>query len=152
MWELDYKKSWAQKNWCFWTVVLEKMFEGPLDRTEIKSINPKGTQSWIFIERTDAEAEASVLWPLDSKDWLIRKDPDTGKDWRWEEKRTAEDEIDSWMALPTQWTHVWASSGSCNGQGSLMCCSPCGLKELDTTQQLNWLTDWGLSEGLLRCH
>ena len=152
MWELDYKKSWAQKNWCFWTVVLEKMFEGPLDWTEIKSINPKGTQSWIFIERTDAEAEAPKLWPPDAKRQVIRKDPDTGKDWRWEEKRTAEDEIDSWMALPTQWTHVWASSGSCNGQGSLMCCSPCGLKELDTTQQLNWLTDWGLSEGLLRCH
>ena len=86
VWELDYKESWAQKNWCFWTVVLEETLESPLDFKEIQSVHPKGDQSWIFIGRTDAEAEALVLWPLDSKSWLIWKDPDAGKDWRQEEK------------------------------------------------------------------
>ena len=82
MWELDYKESWAQKNWCFWTVVLEKTLKSPLDSKEIKPVNPKGNQSWIFIGRTDAEAEAPILWPLDVKIWLTGKDPDAGKDWR----------------------------------------------------------------------
>ena len=86
MWELDYKESWAQKNWCFWTVVLEKTIESPLDCKEIKPVNPKGNQSWIFIGRTDVEAETSILWPPDVKSWLIRKDPDAGKYWRQEEK------------------------------------------------------------------
>ena len=86
MWELDYKESWAPKNWCFWTVVLEKILESPLDSTEIQPVHPKGNQSWIFIGRTDAEAEASILWPPDAKNWLIGKDPDAGKDWMWEER------------------------------------------------------------------
>ena len=87
MWELDYKESWARKNWCFWTVVLEKTLESPLDCKEIKPVNPKGNQSWMFIGRTDVETETPILWPTDGKSWLIRKDPDAGKDWKQEEKR-----------------------------------------------------------------
>ena len=96
MWELDHKESWALKNWCFWTVVLEKTLESPLDSKGIKPVHPKGTQSWIFIERTDAEAEALILWPHDAKNWLIRKDPDAGKDWGQEEKGMTEDDIAGW--------------------------------------------------------
>ena len=86
MWELDYKGSWVPKYWCFWTVVLEKTLEHPLDCKEIQPVHPKGDQSWVFIGRTEAEAETPILWPPDVKKWLIRKDPDAGKDWRWEEK------------------------------------------------------------------
>ena len=93
MWELDHKESWALKNWCFWTVVLEKTLESPLDCMEIQSAHPKGDQSWIFIERTDAEAQAPMIWPPDAKSWLIGKDPDAGKDWRREEKGMTEDEM-----------------------------------------------------------
>ena len=93
MWELDHKESWALKNWWFWTVVLEKILESPLDCKEIKPVNPKVNQSWIFIGRTDAEAESPILWPPDAKNWLIGKDPDAGIDWRQEEKETTEDEI-----------------------------------------------------------
>ena len=85
LWELDYKESWALKNWCFWTVVLEKTLESPLDCKEIQPVNLKGSQSWIFIERTDAEAEIPILWQPDVKNWLIGKDPDAGTDWKWEE-------------------------------------------------------------------
>ena len=94
--ELDYKESWAPKNLCFWTVVLEKTLESPLDCKEIKRVNPKGNQSWIFIERTDAEAETPMLWPPDAKNWLTGKDPDSGKDWRQGEKAMAEDEMVGW--------------------------------------------------------
>ena len=93
MWELDYKESWAPKNWCFWTVVLEKTLDSPLDCKESQPVHPKGNQSWIFIESTDAEAEAPILWPPDTKSWLIGKDPDAGKDWRQEEKGMTEGEI-----------------------------------------------------------
>ena len=96
MWELDHKESWAPKNWCFWTGVLEKTLESPLNFKEIQSVNPKGNQSWIFIGRTDAEVEAPILCPPDAKNWLIGKDPDAGKDWRQEEKGTAEDEMVGW--------------------------------------------------------
>ena len=96
MWGLDHKEGWAPKNWCFWTVVLEKTLESPLDRKEIKLVNPKGNQPWIFIGRTDAEAEAPILWPPDVKNWLIRKDPDAGKDWRHEEKGMTEGEMVVW--------------------------------------------------------
>ena len=92
MWELDYKESWVPKNWCFWTVVLEKTLESPLDGKEIQPVHPNGNQSWIFIGRTDAEAETPILWPPDAKNWLIGKDPDAGKNWRQEEKRMTEDE------------------------------------------------------------
>ena len=132
MWELDYKESWVLKNWCFWTVVLEKILESPLDCKEIQPVHRKGDQSWVFIGRTEAEAETPILWPPDVKNWLVGKDHDAGKDWRQEEEGW-----DSWTASPTRWTCVWASSGSW-WQGSLACCSPWGRKELDTTEQLNW--------------
>ena len=95
MWELDCKESWALKNWCFWTVEMEKTLESPLDSKEIQLVHPKGNQSWIFILRTDAEAESPILWLPDAKNWLIGKDPDAGKDWR-QEKGTTEDENVGW--------------------------------------------------------
>ena len=96
MWEMDCEEGWAPKNWCFWTVVLEKTLESPLDCKKIQPVHPKVNQSWIFIGRTDAEAETPVLWPPDGKNWLIWKDPDAGKDWRQEEKGTTEDEMVGW--------------------------------------------------------
>ena len=93
MWELDYKESWAPKNWCFWTLVLEKTPEGPLDCKEIQPVHPKGDQFWIFIGKTDADAETPILWPPDAKNWFIGKDPDAGKYWRQEEKGITEDEM-----------------------------------------------------------
>ena len=96
MWDLDCKESWASKNWCFWTVVLEKSLESPLDCKEIQSVNPKGNQSWIFIGRNDAKAAAPILWPPNVKNWLIGKDPDSGKDWGQEEKGETEDETVGW--------------------------------------------------------
>ena len=97
IWELDYKESWVPKNWCFWTVVLEKTLESPLDSKETRPVRPKGDQSWVFIGRTDAEAKTPILWPPDEKNWLIWKDPDAGKDWRQEEKGTTEDEMVGWL-------------------------------------------------------
>ena len=96
MWELDYKESWVPKNWCFWTVVLEKTLESPLDCKEIQVVYPKGNQSWIFIGRTDVETETPILWLPDAKNWLIWKDPDSVKEWRWEEKGTTEDKMFGW--------------------------------------------------------
>ena len=96
MWELDHKEGWVLKNWCFWTVMLEKTLESPLDCKEIQPVHPKGNQSWIFIGRVDAEAEISILWPPDGKNRTIGKDPDAGKDWRQEEKGTAEDKMVGW--------------------------------------------------------
>ena len=107
MLELDCEESWALKNWCFWTV-LEKTLESPLDCKEIQSVHPKGDQSWVFIGRTDADAETPVLWPPHVKSWLIGKDPDAGRDWGQEEKGTTEDE----MTSPTRWTWVWVNSRS----------------------------------------
>ena len=136
MWELDYKESWALKNWCFWAVVLEKTFESPFDVMEIQPVHSKGNQSWIFIGRTDVETEAPILWPPDAKSRLVGKDPDVGKDWRQEEKGVTEDEIFGW--------HHWLNGhefeqtlGDSEGQGSLACCSPRGRKESDTTERLN---------------
>ena len=96
MWELNYKEGWAPKNWCFWTVVLEKTLESHLDCKEIQPVHPKGDQSWVFIGRADVEAETLILWPPDVKNWLIWKDSDAGKDWRQEEKGTTEDEMIGW--------------------------------------------------------
>ena len=96
MWELDHKESWMPKNWYFWTSVLDKTLEIPLDCKEIQPVHPKGDQSWVFIGRTDAEAETPILWPPDVKNWLIGKDPDDGKDWRQEEKGMTEDEVVGW--------------------------------------------------------
>ena len=96
MWELDYKESWAPKNWCFWTVVLEKTLESPLDCKDIQLVHPEGDQSWVFFGRIDVEAETPIFWPPDAKNQLIGKEPDAGKDWRWEEKGTTEDELVGW--------------------------------------------------------
>ena len=96
MWELDHKEGWALKNWCFLTVVLDKTLESPLDCKEFQPVHPKGNQSWIFIGRTDAEAETPIRWPPDAKNWLLGKDPDAGKDWRQEEKGMTEDEMVGW--------------------------------------------------------
>ena len=134
--ELDYKESWVPKNWCFWTVVLEKTLASPLDCKEIQLVHPKGNQSWVLIGRTDAEAEALILWPPDAKNWLDGKDLDAGKDWRQEEKGTTEDEMAGW--------HHWLEGhefeqalGVHDGQGRLACCSPWGHKESDMTKWLN---------------
>ena len=136
-WKLDHKEGWAPKNWCFWTVVLEKTLESPLNSKEIKPVNSKGDQPWIFIGRTDAKGEAPVRWLSDMKRWLIGKDPDAGKDWR-QEKGTTEDEMVGW--------HPWLNGhefeqvlGDEEGQGSLVCCSPWGHKELDLTEQLSYI-------------
>ena len=109
MWELDYKESWAPMNWCFWAVVLEKTLESPLDCKEIQTVHPKGYQSWVFIGRTDAEAENPILWTPVANSWLIWKDPDAGQDWGQEKGMT---EWDGWMASPNQWTWIWVDSGS----------------------------------------
>ena len=136
MWELDYKESWVLKNWCFWTGVLEKTLECPLDCKMIKSVNPKGNHSWIFVGKTDAEAVALLLWSPDAKSWLIGKDPDTRKDWGQEEKGVTEDEMVGW--------HHWLSGHKIeqalrNGerQWRLVWCSPWGLKDWDTTELLH---------------
>ena len=134
MWELE---SWAPKNWCFWTVVLERTLESPLDCKEIQPVHPKGNQSWIFIGRTDAEAEAPILWPPYAKNGLIGKDPGAGKDWRQEEKQMTEDEMVGWY----HWLdgHEFEHApGVGDGPGSLPCCNPWSSKESDMTEWLNW--------------
>ena len=110
MWELDCEESWASKNWCFWTVVLEKTLESPLDCKEIQPVHPKGDQSWVFFGGNDAKAETPILWPPHEKSWLIGKDPDAGRDWGQEEKGMTG--WDGWMASLTWWTWVWVNSGS----------------------------------------
>ena len=136
MWELDHKESWVPKNWCFWTVVLEKMLESPLNCKEIQPVNPKGNQSWIFIARSDVEDEASILWSPDVKNRLIGKDPDAGKDWRQEEKGATEDEMAGWHHRLNGHEFEQAP-GVDDGQGRQACCSLWGPKESDTTEQLN---------------
>ena len=139
MWELDYKGSWAPKNWCFWTVVLEKALEGLLDSKEIQPVHPKGYQSWIFIGRTDAEAETPIFGYLMWRDDLFEK-TDAGKDWGQEEKGMTEDEMVGWYHRINGHKFPW-TPGDGDGQGSLECCSPLGHKDLNTTEQwteLNW--------------
>ena len=133
--EFNYKESWVPKNWCFWTVVLEKVLESPLD-CKIKRVNLKGNQSWIFTGSTDVEVQAPIFWPPDVKSWLVKKDPDAGKDWRQEEKGTTEDEMVGWHHQLNGHEFEQAP-GYGEGQGSLACCSPCGHKESDTTEWLN---------------
>ena len=123
MWELDCKESWAPENWCFWTVVLEKTLESPLDCKEIQPVNPQGNQSWILIRRSNVEAETPILWPRDPKNWLFWKDPDAGNDWRQEERGMTEDEMIGW--------HHWLNEHEFeqtprvgDGQEGLACCSP----------------------------
>ena len=132
IWKLDYKEIRVPKNWCFWTVVLEKTLESPLDSMEIKSVTPKGNQRWIFIGRTDAEAEAPILWPSDAKNQLTGKDPDAGKDCGQEEKGTTEDEMVGWHHR-LDGHEFEQAAGDGEGQGSLVCFSPWGCKESDTT-------------------
>ena len=136
MWKLDCEESWVLKNWCFWTVVSEKTLESPLDCKEIQSVHPKGNQSWVFIGRTDVEAETPVLWPPDAKSWLIGKDPDAGKD-KGQEKATTEDEMVGWHHRLNGHRFGW-TLGVGDGQGALACYSSWGRKESDTTKRLNW--------------
>ena len=137
MWELDYKESWVLENWCFWTIMLEKTLESPLDYKEIQPVNPWANQSWIFSGRTDVEAEIPILWPPDAKSWLIWKDLDAGKDWRLEKKGMMEDEIVGWHYRLNG--HEFEQAlGVGDGQGGLACCSPWGHKKSDMTEWLNW--------------
>ena len=130
MWELDHNEGWALKNWCFWSVVLEKTLESPLDSKEIKSVNPKGNQPWIFTGKTDAEAP--ILWPPDVKSWLIGKDPNAAKDWGQKEKGATENELVGWHHSLNG--HEFEQTpGDSEGQGTLMCCSLWGGKESDRT-------------------
>ena len=149
MWELDYKENWAPKNWYFWTVRLEKTLESPLDCKGIQPVHPKGNQSWIFIERTDAEAEAPILWSADEKRRLIGKDTDAGKDCGQEEKGTAENEMVKWHHWLDGYEFEQALAVG-DWQGSLACCSPWGHKGSDTTEQLNWT--WELRSRVPRGH
>ena len=137
MWKLDYKESWVPKNWCFWTVVLEKTLESSLDCKEIQPVHPKGNHTWIFIGRTDAEAETPILWPSDGKNWPMSKDPDAGKDWKWEEKGMTEDEMVGWH-YQLNGHEFEQAPGDGDGQGSLTCCSLWGHKESYRTERLNW--------------
>ena len=137
MWELDYKEGWAPKNWCFWTVVLDKTLGSPLDYKEIQPIHPKGDQSWAFVGRTDAEAETPILWLPQVKNWLIGKDPDAGRDWGQEDTGTTDDEMAGLHHRPDGQGFCW-TSGVGGGQGGLACCGSCGCKESVTTEWLNW--------------
>ena len=136
IWELDYTKSWIVKNWCFWTMVLEKTLESLFDCKEIQQVHPKGDQYWVFIGRTDVEAETPILRPPDAKNWLLGKDPDAWKDWKWEKGMT-EDETVGWHHRLDG--HEFEQAlGVGDGQGGLVCCSPWGHKDSDMTEWLNW--------------
>ena len=138
IWELDHRENWTLKNWCFWTVVLEKTLESSLDCKGIQSVSPKENQSWIFIGRTDAEAEVPTLWPPDVKNWLIGKDPDAGRDGRQKEQGRQ-----SMMVRRHHWLDGHESEqvlGVGDGQGSLTCWNPWGCKELDKNNWNDWLS------------
>ena len=144
MWELAYKESWTPKNWCFWTVVLEKTLESPLDYKEIQPVHPKGNQSSVFIGKTDVEAETPIFWPPDAKSWLVWKDPDAGKDWGQKERGTTEDKM---VECPlTQWTWVWVNSRSWWWTGKP------GVLQLMGSQRVrhNWVTElsWRLYKSI----
>ena len=150
MWELDYKESWVPKNWCFWTVMLEKTLESPLE--EIKPVNPKANKSWIFIEKTDAEAEAPIRWLTDAKSQFIRKDPDAGRDWGQEEKGTTEDEMAGWHHRLDGHEFEW-TPGVGDGQGGLACWDSWSRQRVghDWATELNW-TSSNLKESWLQLH
>ena len=134
MWELDYKESWVLKNWSFWTVVLEKTLESPLDCKEIQPVHPKGDQSWVFIGRTDVDAETPILWPPHVKSWFIWKDPDGGKDWEGERDDGG---WGGWMASLTRWTWIWVNFGSWWWIGRPGLLQSMGSQR-DVTEWLNW--------------
>ena len=138
MWELDCEESWVPKNWCFWTVVLEKTIESPLDCKEIQPVHSEGHQPWDFFGRNDAKAETPVLWPPHAENWLIGKDPDAGRDWGQEEEGMTEDEMAGWHHRLDGREFEW-TPGVGDGQGGLACFDSWGCKESDTTEQLNWL-------------
>ena len=150
MWELDFEEGWAPKNWCIWTVVLEKTLESPLDCKEIQPIHSEGDQSWDFFGRNDAKAETPVLWPPHVKSWLIGKDSDDGRDWGQEEKGPTEDEMAGWHywldGRESEWT-----PGVGDGQGGLACCDSWGCKESDMTERLNWTEqlNWNWTSQLI---
>ena len=135
--KVELKGSWALKNWCFWTVVLEKTLESLLDCKEIQPVHPKWDQSWVFFGRTDVEAETPIPWPPDSRRWLIGKDPDTGEDWGQEEKGTTEDEMARWLHRLNGHGFGW-TPGVGDGQRGLACWGSWGRKDSDTTDRLNW--------------
>ena len=137
MWELDYKESWAPKNWCFWTVLLDKTLESSLDCKEIEIVSPKGNQPWIFIGRTDVEAETPILWPPDADSWVIWKDPDAGKDLGQDEMGMTEDETVGWYHRLDGHGFGW-TPGVGDGQGGLACHGSWGRKESHMTERLNW--------------
>ena len=137
MWELGCEESWVPKNWCFWTVLLEKTLESPLNCKEIQAVHSKGDQPWNFFGRNDAKAETLVLWPPHAKSWLIGKDSDAGRDWGQEEKGTTEDEMAGWRPWLDGHESEW-TPGVGDGQGGLVCCDSWGHKESDTTERLNW--------------
>ena len=139
MWKLEYKESWVPKNWCFWTVVLEKTLESPLDCKEIQPVHPKGDQAWVFIGRTDVEAETPKLWPPDVKSWLTWKDPDVGKDWGQEGKGTTEDEMVGWHHRLGGHGFGW-TPGVGYGQRGLACCGSWGHRvRHNWVTELNWV-------------
>ena len=142
MWELDCEESWASKNWWFWTMVLEKTLESPLDCKEIQPVHPKGDQSWVFIGRTDVEAETSIFWPPNVKSWIVWEDPDAEKDWGQEEKGRTEDEMVRWHHWLKEHGFGWTPVVG-DGQGGLVWCGSWGRKESDLTERLNWLTERG---------
>ena len=137
IWELDYKESWALKNCCFWTVVLEKTLESPLECKETQPVHSNRDQSWVFFGRTDAEAETPIFWPPHAKSWLIGKDPDAGRDWGQEEKGTTEDEMAGWH-YRLDGHEFERTPGVGDGQEGLACCDSWGCKESDMTERLNW--------------
>ena len=150
MWELDYKESWAQKNWCFWIVLLEKTLESPLDCEEIQPLHPKGDQSWVFVRKTDVEAETPILWPPDAKSWLIWKDPDAGKDWGQVDKGTTKDEMVGGHHRLNG--HEFEQAlGVGDGQRSFARCSPWRRKVSHMTEQLNWTEVIQLLEFYVLC-
>ena len=138
MWELDCEESWALKNWCFWTVVLEKTLESPLDCKEIQPVHSEGDQPWDFFGRNDAKAETPVLWPPHGKSWLIGKESDAGRDWEQEEKGTIENEMVGWHHWFNGPEFEW-TPGVGDGQVDPACCDSRGRKESDMTEWLNWL-------------
>ena len=137
MWELDCEESWVPENWCFWTVVLEKTLESPLDCKEIQPVHSKGDQPQVFLGRKDAETETPILWPPQEKIWLIVKDSDAGRDWGQEEKGMTEDEMAGWHHRHYGDEFDW-TLGVGDGQGGLACCDSWGHKESDMTERLNW--------------